>query len=255
MILIPENNNNLYKTLVEFGYAEYGSALEMLAAAKKAESPKLKIGYINHAIDEYRHSALIFKVLNNEIKKNNNYFKKEFKFTPQTVVTKGYVDKSGFLTEKLSLKKFVEFVYSNELLAKQSFEVLIKRIKNSDSLEILNEIAQDEEKHAHSALNQHDDFSTSKLNIIMTEEDRHWGFAKIFYNKKFPDSNLNSAFKKEKIKNRMRLFYFKNLLFLNKIFDPIINFLIRIFGYIAMLLKPTFNDDKDLMKINSKSIL
>ena len=255
MFLIPENNNNLYKTLVEFGYAEYGSALEMLAAAKKAESPKLKIGYINHAIDEYRHSALIFKVLDNEIKKNNHYFQKEFKFTPQNVVIKGYVDKSGFLTEKLSLKKFVEFVYSNELLAKQSFEVLIKRIKNSESLEILNEIAQDEEKHAHGALEQHADFSTSKLNEIMNEEDRHWGFAKIFYNKKFPDSDLNLAFKKEKIKNRMRLFYFKNLLFLDKIFNPIINFFIRIFGYIAMLLKPTFNDDKDLMKINPRSIL
>ena len=255
MILAPESNKNLYKTLVEFGYAEYGSALEMLAAAKKAESPKLKIGYINHAIDEYRHSALIFKVLNNEIKKNNNYFQKEFKFTPQNVVTKGYVDKNGFLIEKLSLKKFVEFVYSNELLAKQSFEVLIKRIKNSDSLEILNEISQDEEKHAHSALEQHADYSTSKLSEIMSEEDRHWGFAKIFYNKKFPDSDLNLAFKKEKIKNRMRLFYFKNLLFLNKIFNPIINFFIRIFGYIAMLLKPTSNDDKDLMKINSRSIL
>ena len=255
MILTPGSKKNLYKTLVEFGYAEYGSALEMLAAAKKAESPKLKIGYINHALDEYRHSALIFKVLNNEIKKNNNYFQKEFKFTPQNVVTKGYVDKSGFLTEKLSLKKFVEFVYSNELLAKQSFEVLIKRIKNSESLEILNEIAQDEEKHAHGALEQHADFSTSKLNEIMNEEDRHWGFAKIFYNKKFPDSNLNFAFKKEKIKNKMRLLYFKNLIFLNKIFNPIINFFIRIFGYIPMLLKPTSNDDKDLMKINSRSIL
>jgi len=247
--------HNLYKTLVEFAYAEYGSALEMLAAAKKAESPKLKIGYINHALDEYRHSALIFKVLDNEIKKNNHYFQKEFKFTPQNVVIKGYVDKSGFLTEKLSLKKFVEFVYSNELLAKQSFEVLIKRIKNSDSLEILNEISQDEEKHAHSVLEQHTDYSTSKLSEIMSEEDRHWGFAKIFYNKKFPDSDLNLAFKKEKIKNRMRLFYFKNLLFLDKIFNPIINFFIRIFGYIAMLLKPTSNDDQDLMRINSRSIL
>ena len=255
MIFAPQNNKNLYKTLVEFGYAEYGSALEMLAAAKKAESSKLKIGYINHSLDEYRHSALIFKVLDNEIKKNNSYFQKEFKFTPQNVVTKGYVDKSGFLTEKLSLKKFVEFVYSNEFLAKQSFETLIKRIKNSESLEILNEIAQDEEKHAHGALEQHADFSTSKLNEIMNEEDRHWGFAKIFYNKKFPDSNLNFAFKKEKIKNKMRIFYFKNLIFLNKIFNPIINFFIRIFGYIPMLLKPTSNDDKDLMKINSRSIL
>ena len=49
MILTPQKNSNIYKTLVEFGYAEYGSALEMLAAAKKAESPRLKIGYINHA--------------------------------------------------------------------------------------------------------------------------------------------------------------------------------------------------------------
>tara|TARA_B110000008_G_scaffold131600_1_gene133748 strand:+ start:282 stop:1049 length:768 start_codon:yes stop_codon:yes gene_type:complete len=255
MIITPQNNSNLHKTLVEFGYAEYGSALEMLAASKKAQSAKLKLGYINHALDEYRHSALIFQVLNNELKKNNCFFEKKFKFTPQNVLSKGYVDKNGFLIEKLSLKKFVEFVYSSEFLAKQSFEVLIKRIKNSESLEILNEIAQDEEKHAHGALEQHADFSTSKLNEIMNEEDRHWGFAKIFYNKKFPDSNLNFAFKKEKIKNKIRLFYFKNLIFLNKIFNPIINFFIRIFGYIAMLLKPTSNDDKDLMKINSTSIL
>ena len=97
MILAPGKNKSLFKTLVEFGYAEYGSALEMLAAAKKAKSPRMKIGYINHALDEYRHSALIFKVLDNEIKRNNSYFEKEYKFSPQNVVTKGYVDKSGFL--------------------------------------------------------------------------------------------------------------------------------------------------------------
>ena len=119
MFLIPENNKtNLFKTLVEFAYAEYGSALEMLAAAKKADSDKLKIGYINHALDEYRHSKLIFEVLNNEIKKNKSFFEKEFKFIPQNVVTKGYVDKNGFLVEKLKLKNFVEFVYANEFLAK-----------------------------------------------------------------------------------------------------------------------------------------
>jgi rubrerythrin len=255
MFLAPEKNKNIYKTLVEFGYAEYGSALEMLAAAKKAESPKLKIGYINHSLDEYRHSALIFKILDNEIKKNKDYFNKEFKFTPQNVVTKGYIDKGGFLIEKLSLKKFVEFVYSNELLAKQSFEALIKRINNLDSLEMLNEIAQDEEKHAHGALDQHVDYSASKLNEIMTEEDRHWGFAKIFYNKKFPDSNLDFAFKKEKTRNKMRLFYFKNLRILNRVFEPIINFMILIFGNIAMLLIPSSSSEKNLMKIQSKSIL
>ena len=41
MILTPDNNNNLLRTIVEFTYAEYGSALEMLIAAKKVNSPRL----------------------------------------------------------------------------------------------------------------------------------------------------------------------------------------------------------------------
>ena len=108
MFLQPDKKSNLYNTLVEFGYAEYGSALEMLAAAKMAESPRLKIGYINHALDEYRHSKLIFEVLNNEVKRNKDTFKNEFKFIPQHVVSKGYVDKRNFLVEKLKLKNFWE---------------------------------------------------------------------------------------------------------------------------------------------------
>ena len=85
MIITPEKNKNLARTLVEFAYAEYGSALEMLAAAKKAKSPKLKIGYINHALDEYRHSSLIFKILENELGKSNESFEKEYRFVPQNV--------------------------------------------------------------------------------------------------------------------------------------------------------------------------
>lgn len=255
MILAPEDNKNLYETLVEFGYAEYGSALEMLAASKRTESSKLKIGYLNHAHDEYRHSALIFQVLDNEIKKNKAFFEKEYKFVPQNVVTKGYVDKNGFLIEKLSLIKFVEFIYSNEFLAKHSFDNLIKRINDSKSLEILNKITQDEENHAHGAQKQHDDFSTYTLNKIMVEEDRHWGFAKIFYTKSFPNSSLDFAYKREKIKNKMRMFYFKNLRFMNKIFNPIINFFILIFGGIAILLNASSSHNKNLMKINPSSIL
>ena len=247
MFLQPDQKNSLYKTLVEFGYAEYGSALEMLAAAKKADSPRLKVGYINHALDEYRHSKLIFDVLNNEVNKNKDTFKSEFKFTPQQVVSKGYVDKRNFLVEKLKLKNFVEFVYTNEFLAKDSFEALIKRIGNADSLKILKQIAEEEEGHA--------DNSILTLNKIMAEEDRHWGFAKLFYNKKFPNSNLNLAFKKEKIKNKLRLFYFKNVLFLNKIFDPIINFFIIIFGAIPMFLKTSSSLNKNLMDDKSNSVI
>ena len=198
-------------------------------------------------MDEYRHSKLIFDVLNNEVKRNNDFFKKEFRFSPQNVVLKGYVDKRSFLVEKLKQKNFVEFVYTNEFLAKDSFDSLIKRIKNKESLKILKQISQEEENHA--------DYSVETLNNIMKEEDRHWTFAKLFYDKKFPNSNLQSAFRKEKLKNKFRTFYYKNVMFLNKIFDPIINGLILIFGSITILLKPNSSSNKNLMTISEKSVI
>ena len=172
MILTPEKNNDLLGTLVEFAYAEYGSALEMLAAAKRAKSPKLKLGYIRHASDEYRHTALIFKVLSNQIRKGVGKFKREYKFSPQNVILKGYVDKNGFLVEKYSLQKFVEFVYSNEYLAKESFDYLSKRIGDKESLNTLEKIMEDELHHA--------DDSQSTLDDIMKDELVHHGMAKKF---------------------------------------------------------------------------
>ena len=247
MILTPGKNADLLGTLVEFAYAEYGSALEMLAAAKKAKSPKLKLGYIRHASDEYRHTALIFKVLSNQIRKGIGSFKPEYKFSPQNVLLKGYVDKDAYLVEKLNLKKFVEFVYSNEYLAKESFDDLSKRIGDKESLKTISKIMDDELHHA--------DDSQSTLNDIMKDELVHHGMAKKFYESKFPESKLQIAFKREKIKNKLRLFYYKNAKFLNKIFDPIMNFLITFFGSIVNLINIPKNDNQNLMSKNSKSVV
>ena len=247
MILTPANNSNLLETLVEFAYAEYGSALEMLAAAKRSKSPRLKVGYINHALDEYRHTELIFSVLNNEIKRGRGVFNKNYKFVPQNSVLKGYVDKDGFLIEKLELKRFVEFVYSNEYLAKVAFEGLIKRIDDKISLKTLNNIIQEEEGHA--------DDSLDKLGEIMNDEGRHWGYAKKYYESKFPKAKLSIAFFRERMKNKMRVFYLKNFNFLSKIFDPIVNFLIYIFGNIVLYLKIPKDVKKNLMDTKSYSSL
>ena len=247
MILIPEKNRDLLGTLVEFAYAEYGSALEMLAAAKKAKSSKLKLGYIKHASDEYRHTALIFKVLSNQIRKGIGDFKREYKFSPQNVILKGYVDKDAYLVEKLSLKKFVEFVYSNEFLAKESFDALSKRIGDKESLKTINKIMQDELHHA--------DDSQTTLNDIMKDEEVHHGMAKKFYESKFPNSKLQRAFRREKLKNKFRLFYYKNAKFLNIIFDPIMNFFIICFGKIVNLINIPKNDNQNLMSKNSKSVV
>jgi len=248
MFLIPENNKvNLFKTLVEFAYAEYGSALEMLKAAKKTNSPKLKLGYIRHALDEYRHTGLLFQVLSNQVKRGVGEFKREYKFSPQNVILKGYVDKEAFLVEKFPLKKFVEFVYSNEYLAKESFDYLSKRISDTKSIETLKNIMDDELNHA--------DDSEITLEAIQKDELVHHGMAKKFYESKFPAAKLQIAFKREKMKNKLRMFYFRNLRFLTKIFDPILNFIITVFGKIVNFISLPDKDKRNLMSSNSNSVV
>ena len=248
MILTPDSDKNLLSTLVEFSYAEYGSALEMLYASKIVKSPNLKIGYINHAIDEYRHTRLIYSVLANQLNTNSKLeYSKEYKFKPINVVEKGYVDKKGFLFEKFHLKKFVEFVYTNEFLAKKSFDKLKLRIKDNESLDVITSIMDDEQDHA--------DNSIETLDEIMADENKHWGYAQNYYEKKYPESKLKKAFYREKLKNKLRLAYLKNLKILNKIFDPIILFLILIFGNLLRIVFIKSLKKNHISDFNPKSII
>ena len=248
MILTPDSDKNLLSTLVEFSYAEYGSALEMLYASKNVKSPNLKIGYINHAIDEYRHTRLIYSVLANQLNINSKLeYLKEYKFRPINVVEKGYVDKKGILFEKFHLKKFVEFVYTNEFLAKKSFDKLKLRIKDNESLDVITSIMDDEQDHA--------DNSIETLDEIMADENKHWGYAQNYYEKKYPESKLKKAFYREKLKNKLRLAYLKNLKILNKIFDPIILFLILIFGNLLRIVSIKSLKKNHISDFNPKSII
>jgi len=187
------------------------------------------------------------KVLMISGKKGVGKFKREYKFSPQNVIFKGYVDKEGYLVEKFPLKKFVEFVYSNEYLAKESFDYLAKRIGDAESIKTLKNIMDDELNHA--------DDSEATLEAIQKDELVHHGMAKKFYESKFPASKLQIAFKREKLKNRFRLFYYKNAKFLNKIFDPILNFLINCFGKIVNLITIPKINKQNLMSANSKSVV
>ena len=246
MILTPENDKNLILTLVEFSYAEYGSALEMLRASKMVKSPNLKMGYIDHAIDEYRHTELIYQVIRNQILDNEISDLTRLQFKPLNVILKGYIDKDGFLIEKLRLKNFVEFVYSNEFLAKISFDKLKLRVNDRESLNIISGIMEEEQEHA--------DNSIETLNDIMKDEQKHWGYAKKYYESKYPKSKLKLAFTREKIKNRLRLVYLKNFKFLSNVFDPLINLLILIFGPITSLIRVP-KDTKNIIHNNYDSII
>ena len=101
----------------------------------------------------------------------------------------------------------------------------------------------------------HADDSQTTLNDIMKDELIHHGMAKKFYESKFPNSKLQRAFRREKLKNKFRLFYYKNAKFLNIIFDPIMNFFIICFGKIVNLINIPKNDNQNLMSKNSKSVV
>ena len=228
----PREGKDLLSTLNEFAYAEYGSFLEVLALAKKTESPRRKFGFIKHALDEYRHSSLFFNILSNQAKRGVGKFKREYRYFPQNVIIKGYVDKEGFLVEKLSLKNLLEFVYANEIMVKETFD----RIKK------INSIMKDEE-------------SINILNSMMKDEMDHHGQAKKLYEIKFPNSKLQIALKKERIKRNFRLINFHNIKLLNKIFDPIINFFINCFGKIINLISIPDSNNKNLMMLDPKNVI
>lgn len=247
LIITPSKDSKLIPTLVEFAYAEYGSALEMLAAAKLTSSPKLKVGYINHALDEYRHAQLIFKIIDTQLKVSPVNYEKGFRFLPLNVVQKGYVDKDGFLVEKLKNKAFVEFVFSNEYLAKEAFQALSKRVKDSESKNILQNIMDEEDGHAES--------SVETLDEIMIDEDKHWGLAKKYHEKAFPKANLKIAFFRERVKNKMRLFYLKNFKILGYIFNPIIKFIVILFGWLINILRVPNTNGVNMLLGDKSSVL
>lgn len=60
---------NQLNILYETAHAEYGSALEMLAACKKSNSASLSLGYFLHSKDEYNHMATFFPLLSARAKK------------------------------------------------------------------------------------------------------------------------------------------------------------------------------------------
>ena len=186
--------NNLGSALIETMYAEFGSAVEMLYAAHKSKDLKLRVGFIRHAVDEYRHVKLLQKILDSEVKADESRLGFIPRFTPNHAFYKGYLERNSRLYDKYSEKAFTEFIYSNELLAKESFEKLFRSLQVEQSRTLLNSIMQDE-------LNHH-------------------GMAKKHFLNSYPEYQLSIAFNRERISNKFRMLVAKNSGFLDKLFYP-----------------------------------
>ena len=219
----------------ETAHAELASALEMLAACKVAESPKQAFGYFMHAKDEYNHARSFFEMLSTRGKIASIEMAREFRFTPPSLITKGYISRQGFLIETMKLKDFIAFVYTNELLAKSSFENILILVGQSSE-------------------------EGRRISSIMGDELRHHGMAKKFFLNHYPALQpwqLMIYRTKETIYNKGRKIYDANLKFLDRLLTPFYRVMAYLAGTIAMKLN--LNEfkrkGKNLMDISSNSIL
>ena len=219
----------------ETAHAEQASALEMLAACKETNNSSQAFGYFMHAKDEYNHAKYFFKMLSNRGKKSSVEMARKFRFVAPSLIKKGYISNKGFLIETMPLKDFIAFVYTNELLAKSSFE------------KILNLVGASTEEGL-------------KISNIMSDELRHHGMAKKHFLKHYPALQpwqLMIYRTKETLSNKARKIYDTNLKFLERVLTP----LYRGMAYLAGVLASKLNLDefqrkgKNLMNISSKSIL
>ena len=219
----------------ETAHAELASALEMLAACKKTEKPNQAFGYFMHARDEYNHAKCFFKMLSTRGKKSSVEIARKFRFVAPSLIKKGYISNKGFLIENMHLKDFIAFVYTNELLAKSSFEKILKLVDpcTEEGLKISN---------------------------IMSDELLHHGMAKKFFLNHYPALQpwqLMIYRTKETLHNKGRKIYDANLKFLERLLTPIYKVMAFIAGFMAkkLDLDEYKREGKNLMNISSKSIL
>ena len=221
--------------LQETAYAEYGSALEMLSACKLSEKESFCFGYFHHSKDEYNHTKTFLSLLKKYGQTISSELAREYRFSSNGVINKGYVASKGYLVETMKLKDFIAYVYTNELLAKESFEGILKLV-------------------------QSDPIDASKINKIMDDELRHHGLAEKHFLKYYPRLQpwqLMLYRFRETVQNKGRKIYFKNLKFLDKVLTPLYSLMAYLAGLIVTYinLSEFKRKGKNLMELPSKSII
>ena len=101
-----------------------------------------------HAKDEYRHAKCFFKMLSVRGKRVSIKTARDFRFAAPSLITKGYISNKGFLIDTMNFKDFIAFVYTNELLAKSSFENILALVgRRTEEGSEISSIMKDELRH------------------------------------------------------------------------------------------------------------
>jgi len=221
--------------MLETSCAEFGSALEMLIACKLSDQPNFAYGYFEHAKDEYNHTKTFLSLLSNYGKFVSSLVARDYRFNSNSLITKGYLSNKGYLIETMHLKDFIAYVYTNELLAKESFEGILNLVNSQTS-------------------------EGRMIMQIMDDELRHHGLAEKHFLKYYPRLQpwqLRLYRARETVKNITRKFYDKNLKFLDKVLKPLYYFFSYLIGKILILIDlREFNRvGSNLMDIQTKSVI
>ena len=226
---------NYLNVMLETACAEFGSALEMLSACKHSKQENFAYGYFEHAKDEYNHTKIFLSLLSHYGKDVSSSKAREFRFSSNSLITKGYLSRKGYLIETMHLKDFIAYVYTNELLAKESFEGILKLVKQNSP-------------------------QGRQIIQIMDDELRHHGLAEKHFLKYYPRLQpwqLRIYRLRETLSNYSRKFYDKNLKFLDKLLNPLYYFFSYLIAKILILLdlKEFKREGKNLMEIQTKSVI
>ena len=187
------SQNNIRNSLHEFSIAEFSSAIEMLHAAKRRDiaDPKMAIGFLNHALDEYKHTGM-FRDIISLLDKSAPTLTSNNKFSPLLAINKGYINPDDFLYDKMALDRFSVFIGVNEKSAHKLFTKLAKRLENTKSIEL-----------------SASDINTIRnaFELILQDESRHSQMAFTFSERNISSTKLKLFLFSEKLNSMVRTFY------------------------------------------------
>lgn len=174
-----KSNQISEEQILQFALAEFSSAIEMLQAAKIVKDNKLKAGFINHALDEYKHTNFFLHLLS---KTENN----RVRFDPRLIVSSNFIKPEQFLFEKLSLVQFAAFIAINEANALKIFTSVREKVKRFDenSLLELDQIIEEEKEHLQSMKCQEQTknaaVAENTYDLLLKDEAKHVEFSSKF---------------------------------------------------------------------------
>ena len=189
---------------LDFALAEFSSAIEMLQAAKLVESKALAKGFVNHALDEYRHTEFFKRLLRSSSST-------ELRFDPRLSIALGFVNPEKFLFEANDLTKFTAFVAINEASALRMFTQIRPAIAGvSDELENeIENIITDEAEHLRSfAKDPTKNYSdTFVYEMLLLDEERHASLSDGFLEKIASPRKIRWLRLRYKLGNKIRHFW------------------------------------------------